>query len=48
VYVLVLLVLSVFAALRPKWPWLFWIAWAPSGFICGILVYLAFFWKVFN
>jgi predicted DNA repair protein MutK len=44
----VLLVLSLIAALCPKWPWLFWLVWAVNGAVCGILVYLVFFWKVFS
>src|SRR5208337_4453540 len=39
-FCLVLLALSLFAALRPKWPWLFWIAWIPAAFVCAGLVYL--------
>ncbi len=45
---LILLAINVIAALRSQWRWLFWIAWAFNAFICGILVYLAFFWKVFS
>jgi len=45
---LVLLAIGVFAALRTQWRWLFWLAWVLNAFICGILVYLAFFWKVFS
>jgi hypothetical protein len=48
VFSLVLLVLSLFAALRPKWPWLFWIAWAPCALAGGVLVCLEYFWKVFS
>jgi hypothetical protein len=47
-YCLCFLLLSVVAALRPHWRWLFWIAWAFNALICGVLVYLAFFWKVFS
>jgi hypothetical protein len=43
-----LLALSLFAAFRPKSPWLFWIVWAFNIAVCGILFYLIFFWKVFN
>jgi hypothetical protein len=47
-YLFFLLLLSVFAALRPNARWLFWIAWAFSAVVCGALVYLAFFWHVFS
>ncbi len=43
-----LFAISVFAALRPQWRWLFWIEWIFNAIACGILVYLAFFWKVFS
>ena len=45
---LVLFVVSVFAALRPQWRWLFWIEWILNAIACGVLVYLVFFWKVFS
>lgn len=45
---LVLLAVSVVAALRPRWRWLFWIEWIFNAIACGILVYLVFFWKVFS
>ncbi len=48
VYCLVFLAISVFAALRPQWKSLFWLAWVFGALVCGILVYLAFFWKVFS
>jgi hypothetical protein len=47
-YCLCFLLLSVAAALRPQWKWMFWIAWAFNALVCGVLVYLAFFWKVFS
>ena len=47
-YVFCLLLLCLLAALRPSWGWLFWAAWAFSALVCGVLVYLAFFWKVFS
>jgi hypothetical protein len=40
--------LTIFAALRSNWRWLFWITWLVSAGICGIVVYLTFFWKVFS
>jgi len=45
---LLLLAVSILAALRPHWRWLFWIEWILLGVACGVLVYLAFFWKVFS
>lgn len=48
VFCVLLLALTLFAALRPRWPWLFWIAWMPNLCVCAVLVYLAFFWKVFS
>lgn len=44
----VLLAISVVAALRPQWRWLFWLEWIFNAVACGILVYLVFFWKVFS
>jgi len=43
-----LLVLSALAALRPRWRWLFWLAWLPNAIACGTLVYLVLFWHVFS
>ncbi|MFZ0746993.1 MAG: hypothetical protein WAM85_21495 [Terracidiphilus sp.] len=48
VYCFFLLALSLTAALRPKWLWLFWIAWVADALVCGIFVYLACFWKAFS
>jgi hypothetical protein len=45
---LALLAVTVLAALRSRWRWLFWIAWLANALICGVVVYLAFFWKVFS
>ena len=42
------LAVSVFAALRPTWRWLFWIVWLVSALVCSIAVYLQFVWKVFS
>ena len=47
-YCLGLLALSLLAAVRPKSSWLFWLAWLLDAAVCGILVYLVFFWKVFS
>ncbi|MBW8870406.1 MAG: hypothetical protein JF563_06470, partial [Acidobacteriales bacterium] len=47
-YLLGFLVITLLAALRPKWGWLFWIAWLFSAFLCGVLVFLTYFWKVFS
>lgn len=48
VFVVFLLLLCLLAALRPHWRWLFWTGWAVSAMICGVLLYLVFFWKVFS
>lgn len=45
---LALLAISVFAAVRPQWRWLFWLEWTFNAIACGVLVYLVFFWKVFS
>ena len=45
---LVLLAISVVAALRPQWRWLFWLEWIFNAIACGVLVYLVFFWKAFS
>ena len=42
------LAITVFAALRPKWGWVFWIAWLFSAVICAVVVFLTYFWKVFS
>ena len=47
-FCLVLLAACLLAALRPRWPWLFWIAWAVNALICAVLFYMVFFWKVFG
>ena len=47
-YVLGYLVITLLAAFRPKWGWLFWIAWLFSAFICAVVVFLTYFWKVFS
>jgi hypothetical protein len=47
-FLLFWLSLSLIAALRPSWRWLFWIAWTLDAFVCGILIYMVFFWKVFG
>ncbi|HVU46281.1 MAG TPA: hypothetical protein VHD85_09155 [Terracidiphilus sp.] len=48
VFCIGLIGLCILAVLRPGWRWLFWMAWLPSAFICGALVYLVFFWNVFS
>lgn len=45
---LCMLAVSVFAAFRPQWRWFFWLEWFLNGVVCGMLVYLVFFWKVFS
>jgi hypothetical protein len=47
-YSVAFLAISVLAALRPGWRWLFWILWLISAVMCAVMVYLAFFWKVFS
>ena len=47
-YVLVLLLVTVLAAFDSWARWLFWVAWVLNAAVCGVLVYLAFFWKVFS
>lgn len=47
-FCLVVLVLSLLPALRPEWPWLFWIAWTLNALVWGVLLYLLLFWKVFS
>lgn len=43
-----MLAVSIFAIFRPQWRWLFWLEWLLNSIVCGILVYLVFFWKVFQ
>ncbi|HEY6488923.1 MAG: hypothetical protein WCC26_10540 [Terracidiphilus sp.] len=43
-----MLAVSVFAVFRSQWRWFFWIEWILNGIVCGMLVYLVFFWKVFQ
>ena len=45
---LVLLAITVLAALRPQWRWLFWLEWIFNAVACGVLIYLVLFWKVFS
>ena len=47
-YCLILLFVTVLAAFQPRQRWLFWAAWLMNAAICAVLVYLAFFWKVFS
>lgn len=42
------LALAVFGAIRPRWGWVFWIVWVLSVVVCGVIVFLTFFWKVFS
>lgn len=42
------LVITLFAALRPRWGWVFWIGWILSALVCAVVVYLTYFWKVFS
>ena len=39
---------TLFAALRPRWGWVFWIAWTLSALVCSLIVFLTYFWKVFS
>lgn len=47
-FFLALLIVTVLAAVHPKWSWLFWIAWVFNALCCAIAVFLTFFWKVFS
>jgi hypothetical protein len=47
-YVLAFLAVTLLGALRPNWRWLFWLIWLFSALLCGVIVYLTFFWKVFS
>ncbi|HUN86934.1 MAG TPA: hypothetical protein VMU48_21320 [Terracidiphilus sp.] len=47
-YCFFFLAMSLTAALRPRWPWLFWFAWVVNAFACALLVFLAYFWKAFS
>jgi hypothetical protein len=40
--------IAVFAALRPRWGWLFWIGWLLNALVCALIVFLTYFWKVFS
>jgi hypothetical protein len=42
------LAISVFAAIKPKWRWVFWIAWVLDALVCAVVVFLTYFWKVFS
>jgi len=42
------LALAVFAAVKPKWGWIFWIAWVLGSLVCAVVVFLTYFWKVFS
>lgn len=48
VYLAAPLLLSLLAALRPNWQWMFWIAWVLNALVCAFVVFIAFFWKVFS
>lgn len=43
-----MLAVSIFAIVQSQWRWLFWLEWFLNGTVCGMLVYLVFFWKVFQ
>jgi uncharacterized transporter YbjL len=47
-FCLFLLAVGLLAAFRPRLHWLFWVAWLLNAFICSILLYMIFFWKVFR
>jgi hypothetical protein len=41
-YLFGFLVVTVIAALRPRWRWIFWILWAVSALISVLLVFFTF------
>ena len=47
-YLLGFLVITIAAALRPRWSWIFWIAWLFGALVCAVVVFLTYFWKVFS
>ena len=47
-YLVGFLALTLLAALRPNWRWLFWIAWMVGAALCTIAVFLTYFWRVFS
>jgi len=47
-FFLALLAVTILGALKPKWGWLFWIAWFFNALFCALAVFLTFFWKVFS
>jgi hypothetical protein len=47
-FCLLVLAFSFLAALFPRRPLLFWTAWLFNAFVCCILLYAIFFWKVFS
>jgi hypothetical protein len=47
-FFLALLLITVLAAIRPRWGWLFWIAWFFNALFCALAVFLTFFWKMFS
>ncbi len=47
-WLLVFLAVSVLAALRSRWRWLFWLVWLASALLCSVAVYLTYFWKAFS
>lgn len=42
------LALAIFAAIKPKWGWLFWIAWVFGALTGAVVVFLTYFWKIFS
>ena len=48
VFSLSLLAVGILAGILSRWRWLFWIVWISNAFVCGILIYLTFFWHVFS
>ena len=47
VVALAMVAVSVFAAFRVRWRWLFWLEWCLNAVVCGILIFLVFFSKLF-
>ncbi len=45
---LAFLAITILAAVRPRWGWVFWIGWVLNAMVCALIVFLTYFWKVFS